>query len=155
MELIMYSTILASIILCFVGLVKLPLKQYKGKAFYKAGLTLLTIFCTIGACFICEAFIIGESVWSIGCLYLLLLTFGEVMLSYNGIYEGFGLKAICQDLFTSLGKLLFKSPESKLASSAEKYGLDKAIEHLTNLAKTKAAEEEAKRLAENQPTEVK
>ena len=154
MELIMYSTILASIILCVVGLVKLPFKQYKGKAIYKALLTLLTIGFTIGACFICEAFIIGESVWSIGCLYLVLLTFGEVMLSYNGIYEGFGLKSICQDLFKNLGKILFKNPESKLTASAEKYGLDKAIEHLTALAKTKA-EEEAKKLAENQPTEVK
>ena len=154
MELIMYSSILASIILCLVGLIKLPLKAFKGKPFYKAGLTLLTIVLTIGACVICELFIIGESVWSVGMLYLLLITFGEVMLSYNGIYEGFGLKSVCQDLFTSLGKLFIKSPESKLAKSAEKYGLDKAIEHLNALAKQKA-EEEAKKLAENQPVEVK
>lgn len=148
----MYSTILASIILCLVGIIKLPFKSFKGKCFYKAGLTLLTIVLTIGMCAICEAFIIGESLWSIGMLYLTLITFGEVMLTYNGVYEGFGLKQALQGLFVNFGKLLFKSPESKLTKSAEKYGLDKAIQHLNELARAKAEEEKAKAQT---PTEVK
>lgn len=158
MELIMYSSILSAIILCLVGLIKLPFKPFKGKNFYKAGLTLLTIVITLGMCVICELFIIGESIWSIGMIYLTLITFGEVMLTYNGVYEGFGVKQICQELFTNIGRLIFKTPESKLAKSAEKYGLEKAIEHLNQLALEKAqkeAEEQAKKLEEQQPVEVK
>ena len=157
MELIMYSSIISAIVLCVIGIIKLPLKPFKGKPFYKPGLTLLTIFVTLGLCVLCELYIIHESVFSVGMLYLLLITFGEVMLTYNGVYEGFGLKQILQDLFKNIGKLLIKSPESKLTKSAEKYGLDEAIVYLQDLAKIKAEQEAIKAQAEaeeNKPMEV-
>lgn len=161
MELIMYSSIISAIVLCVIGIIKLPLKPFKGKPFYKPGLTLLTIFFTIGLCVLCELYIIHESVLSVGMLYLLLITFGEVMLTYNGVYEGFGLKQILQDFFKKIGKkigkLLIKSPEIKLTKSAEKYGLDEAIVYLQDLAKIKAEQEAIKAQAEaeeNKPMEV-
>ena len=144
MELIVNASLLAGIVLCLVGLIKLPLTKFKGQKFYKAGLTLLTIGIVIIACVLCELFILNGSIWSGEMLMLTLITFGEVMLSYNGVYEGLGLKAIAKDLFTKFQALLAKKPESKLAKSAEKYGLNEAIKYLTDLAQKKEAEEAEK-----------
>lgn len=144
MELIVNASLLAGIVLCLVGLIKLPLTKFKGQKFYKAGLTLLTIAVVIIACVLCELFIFNGSVWSIEMLMLTFITFGEVMLSYNGIYEGLGLKGIAKELFTKFEALLAKQPESKLAKSAEKYGLADAIKYLTDLAQKKEAEEAEK-----------
>ncbi len=149
MELIVNASLLAGIVLCLVGLIKLPLTKFKGQKFYKAGLTLMTIAIVIVACVLCELFILHGSVWSGEMLMLTLITFGEVMLSYNGIYEGLGLKGIAKDLFTKVQALLAKHPESKLAKSAQKYGLEEAVKFLTDLAEKKKAEEVA------QPVEVK
>ena len=62
MQLFMYSSILSVIVLCLVGLIKLPLVRFKGMKFYKAGLTLLTILLTIGAVLVCQAYIICDSI---------------------------------------------------------------------------------------------
>lgn len=144
MELIVNASLLAGIVLCLVGLIKLPLTKFKGQKFYKAGLTLLTIGIVIIACVLCELFILNGSIWSGEMLMLTLITFGEVMLSYNGVYEGLGLKAIAKDLFTKFQALLAKHPENKLTKSAEKYGLNEAIKYLTDLAQKKEAEEAEK-----------
>ena len=39
-------------------------------------------------------------------IYLLFMTFGEVMLSYNGVYEGFGVKKLVNTLFKKIQELL-------------------------------------------------
>lgn len=150
MELIMNASILAGIVLCIVGIIKLPLTRFKGQKFYKAGLTLLTIAIVIISCVLCELFIFNGSIWSAEMLMLTLITFGEVMLSYNGVYEGLGLKTIAKDLAVKVQELLAKKPESKLAKSAEKYGLDEAVKFLTDLAEKKKADEAEK----NKPVEV-
>lgn len=151
MELIVNASLLAGIVLCLVGLIKLPLTKFKGQKFYKAGLTLLTFAVVIVACVLCELFILNGSVWSVEMLMLTLITFGEVMLSYNGIYEGLGLKGIAKELFVKLQKLVAKHPESKLTKTAEKYGLDEAVKYLADLAEKKKAEEAEK----SKPVEVK
>ena len=127
MELIVYSTILASIVLALVGLIKLPFIKFKGSKFYKAGITILSMLITMGACVICQTLIICETILSLSFLYLLVLTIGEVALAYNKVYENLGLKQLFKNLFENIGKLLAKKPESKLTKYAEKVGLDKAI----------------------------
>lgn len=150
MELIVNASLLAGIVLCLVGLIKLPLTKFKGQKFYKAGLTLLTIAVVIVACVLCELFIFNGSVWSVEMLMLTLITFGEVMLSYNGIYEGLGVKQIAKNLFEKVCALIAKTPENKLTKIANKYGIDEAIKHLTEVAEKKKAEEAEK----SKPVEV-
>ena len=161
MELVMYASLLTAVVLCLVGLIKLPLIRFKGRPFYKTGLTLLTIVLTLGACVLCQLYVIEEELISVGMLYLVLMTFGEVALSYNYIYEGCHIKTLFKNLFINLGNVLAKRPESKLVKSAEKYGLNEAIKHLSELAEKRAeeqkvAEEKAKIEANNnQPVEVR
>lgn len=155
MELIMYSSIIASIVICAVGLLKIPFIKYKEKKCYKAIFTLLTIFLIIGMSVIVQLFIINEPLLSIGMLYLVLISFGETMLTYNGIYEGLGVKDLAKKLVNNIANLMAKSPESKLVKHAEKYGLNEAIEHLTMLAHKKKVQEESDKAKEEiNPVEV-
>ena len=140
MELIVYSTILASIVLALVGLIKLPFIKFKGSKFYKAGITILSMLITMGACVICQTLIICETILSLSFLYLLVLTIGEVALAYNKVYENLGLKQLFKNLFENIGKLLAKKPESKLTKYAEKVGLDKAIILIAEYTEKKQAE---------------
>ena len=64
MELVMYASLLTAVVLCLVGLIKLPLIRFKGRPFYKTGLTLLTIVLTLGACVLCQLYVIEEELIS-------------------------------------------------------------------------------------------
>ena len=140
MELIVYSSILAAIVLALVGLIKLPLIKFKGKKFYKAGLTILSMVITIAACVICQTLIICDTLLSLSFLYLLVLTIGEVALAYNKVYENLGLKELFNNLFDNIGKLMAKNPQNKLTKYAEKVGLDKAIILIAEYTEKKQAE---------------
>ena len=140
MELIVYSTILATIVLTLVGIIKLPLIKFKGSKFYKAGLTILSMLITIGACIICQLCIICDTLLSLSFLYLLVLTIGEVALAYNKVYENLGIKQLCKNLFANIGKLVAKNPQNKLTKYAEKVGLDKAIVLIAEYTEKKQAE---------------
>lgn len=145
MNLVMYSSILSSIILVFVGLVKLPLVKFKQKKWYKVTLTLFTMALVIGACLVCQKYIICANIISMDMLYLLFITFGETMVSYNGVYEGLGVKKGFNLLFKKIGELIKKAPEDKVVDYEKKLNkLTNTVNELVgkiNLAKSEIQQE--------------
>ena len=96
----------------------------------------------IGACIICELYVIKGTIFSVNMLCLTFMTLGGTMVTYNGIYEGLGLKDLCKRLFAHLKQFFAKTPESKLTKTAEKMGIVEAIDFLNKkLEESKPVEE--------------
>lgn len=119
-KLLMTSGVLTSIILCLVGIVKLPITKFKEKKWYKPLLTIFTLILIFAVCSICQAFILCGSLLSWSFLVLCALTVSEVMVSYNGIYEGCNLKTLIHNLVEKLKELKKLSPEEKVVNKIEK-----------------------------------
>lgn len=142
MDIIKYGSILASIVLLIVGLVKLPFVKFKSKKFYKAGFTIFTFLLTVGLSVLCQNYILCKEIISISMAYLLLSAIAQTFFSYNGVYEGLGLKKLVKILFEKIKELLAKNPENKLSKLANKVGLEKASELISSLVAQKEKEEE-------------
>ena len=119
-KIFMASGILAGIVIVIVGLFKLTIKKYKDKGWYKPLLTGITLVLTIAVCLLCEEFILELPIISWSFLILLFATIAEVFVSYNGIYEGFGIKEGINKLITYWKELKTLSPEAKAVKAVEK-----------------------------------
>ena len=132
----MSAGILTAIILCFVGLVKLPFEKFKAKhpKWYKSTFTLLSIVLTFGACLINQAFVLAQPLFNTDFFVMLATTFAGVFGLYNS-YEGLHGKELVKKLVSAIGSW-FKTatPDSKLSKGiaklekkAEKYGFNLAV----------------------------
>lgn len=122
---------ITTIILCLVGIAKLPFDNFKAKhpKWYKAVFTLLSIILTFGACIVNQAFILdSEIIFNIDFAVMLITTLFGVLFVYNGIYEGLGLKELCKRLYSAIKNIKTQAPESKLAKGVAK--LEKKAEKL-------------------------
>lgn len=154
MDLVMYSSIIAGVILVLVGIIKLPLKKFKGRKFYRAGFTLLTIVLVLAACVLFRVYILHEALIALPTLYLILMAFGETMLTYNGVYEGFGIKGLARNLILKFVAFCKRSPEDKLVKQAEKLGIAQAVESLYIIGLSKGIfEEEVQGVVKEDPKE--
>jgi len=130
MEAILMSAgIMTVIILCIVGIVKLPFDKFKSKHpnWYKATFTLLSIILTFGACLINQLFILeSTAVFDINFAIMLLSTIAGVFGLYHS-YEGLGVKELFKRLFTALKDIKTKAPENKLSKYIDKVGIDVAL----------------------------
>lgn len=140
----MDAGILTAIILCVIGLAKLPFDKFKEKhpKGYKATFTGISIILTFGACLITQAFVLAQPLFNIEFWVLLAATYAGVFGLYH-TYEGLGAKALVQNLTASISAW-YKSatPDSKVSKLVKKYGLDK-VEASVIAVKTKQEEEKA------------
>lgn len=140
----MNAGILTIIILCVVGLVKMPFDSFKKKypKGYKATFTGLSIILTVAACLVDQVFILCGAIASVEFVVLLLSTFAGVFGLYNA-YEGLGAKELVNRLFVAIGNLKASAPESKFSKYVDKIGVDKAFSLLAEkkIADEKKAEE--------------
>lgn len=145
-EVVMCASIITAIILCIVGLVKLPFKTFKEKhpKSYKAVFYVLSLLLAIGLPFIAQAYILKGAIYSNEFLVLILTTIAGVFGLYSS-YEGTGLKALVKTLVSKVAELLNKSEDEKIKKFVDKYGIDRFIQ-ADNLLK----EENAKKLIEQQ-----
>lgn len=128
-ELFMIAGIVTAIILCFVGIVKLPFSKFKANKpkLYKATFTLLSIVLSVGACIITQMFVLEKEIYSTDFAILLISTIAGVFGLYSS-YEGLGLKNLVKNILEKLQELSSKAPESKFTKYIDKIGVDKAIE---------------------------
>lgn len=139
----MSAGILTAIILCVVGLAKLPFNKFKEKhpKGYKAVFTGLSIILTFGACLINQAFVLAQPLFNLEFWVMLATTFAGVFGLYH-TYEGLGAKELVKKLTSSISSLVKSAtPDSKVSKLVKKYGLDK-VEASIIAEKTK--QEEAK-----------
>lgn len=146
----MSAGIMTSIILCLVGLIKLPFKKFKEKhpKTFKAIFTILSIILTFGACLINQAFILVKPLFNIEFFIMLATTFAGVFGLYLS-YEGLGAKELVKKLFISIKEAAVKAPESKFKKCLDKIDIDLASKILTE------KKEEIAKKAEEKAVEVK
>lgn len=118
-KIMMSSGILASIVLCLVGLLKLPIVKYKKKSWYSAVLTIFTLLLIFAVCSVSQVFILEARLTEWSFLILLAMTISEVMVSYNGVYEGLKVKTLVHNLFNHLNELKNIAPEAKAVKKFE------------------------------------
>lgn len=125
---IMDAGILAAIILCIVGIIKLPFKTFKTNhpLAYKITFCAISLILIVGASIVCELFIIGGTLISVEYAVLLLTTVAGVFGLY-GSYEGLGLKELVKKLVAQINALFDRHAGSKLEKVIEKYGISAII----------------------------
>lgn len=128
-EAIMCASIMAAIILCFVGIIKLPFKTFKEKypKWYKAVFCVVSLLLAIGLPFIAEVYILNGSIQSAEFLVLIFTTIAGVFGLYTS-YEGLGLKQLVKIIVNKCAQLFNKYSESKLAKIVGNVGIEKLNE---------------------------
>ena len=128
-EAIMCASIMAAIILCFVGIVKLPFKTFKEKypKWYKAVFCVVSLLLAIGLPFIAEVYILNGSIQSAEFLVLIFTTIAGVFGLYTS-YEGLGLKQLVKIIIEKITQLFNNYNDSKLAKIVGNVGIEKLNE---------------------------
>lgn len=128
-EAIMCASIMAAIILCFVGIIKLPFKAFKEKypKWYKAVFCVVSLLLAIGLPFIAEVYILNGSIQSAEFLVLIFTTIAGVFGLYTS-YEGLGLKQLVKIIVNKCAQLFNNYSESKLAKIVGNVGIEKLNE---------------------------
>lgn len=132
-ELILNASILAGIICIVVGFIKLPIKKFKDKTWYRPLLTLIMLILACGGCVLDQIYFIHAPIMSWSFLLLVALTLAEIFISYNVVYEGFNIKTL---IHKWLGKIAAakSNPETQLAKTIAKF--EKAVSNATGLDAT-------------------
>lgn len=118
-KLFMSAGVCVAIVLCLVGIIKLPFDGFKKKHpnWYKAVFTLVSIVATCGVCVLNELYILCGELLSIDFIILICVAFAGVFGGYSGFYEGLGLK----ELMKKLNENVKKAKELAEGKKAEKY----------------------------------
>lgn len=158
-EVIMCASIITAIVLCFVGIIKLPFKTFKEKhpKWYRATFCIISLILAVGLPFIAQLYILKGAIYSVEFLVLILTTVAGVFGLYTS-YEGLGLKSLVKLLVSKIAELFSKSEDKKIKAFVEKYGIDKLIETDNAIKEENAkklAEEQEKQLSTEQTVEVK
>ena len=152
-ELFSMAGIITAIVLCFVGIVKLPFSKFKAKKpkLYKATFTILSLVSSVGACLIVYFYILPNRHLTDFAI-LLSGTIAGVFGLYSS-YEGLGLKNLVTALLAKIQELAEKAPESKFNKYVDKIGIDKALEFITTKQK-ESVKEEIKEVVVEAPVET-
>ena len=113
--LFMSAGIVSTIVLCIVGIVKMPFKTFKQKhpKWFKAVFTILSFVLAVCLSIVDEIYILCGQIFSIDFAILISVVLAGVFFGYNGVYEGFGLKEF-------LKKIVEKVKEARCIASDKK-----------------------------------
>lgn len=138
-EIVMNASIIATIILCFVGIVKLPFKNLKAKhpKVYRTLFYLLSFVLSIVLPIICGLFMFNLSLKSLEFYILIVSVIAGVFGLYTS-YEGTGLKTLVNILCAKIKDLCAKHKDSALAKTINKVGVDKIKEIIVQVEKAEA-----------------
>ena len=102
----MSAGIVVAIVLCLVGILKLPFKSFKEKypQVYKAVFTIVSVAFCLGLSVLNEIYILNGKLISIEFLNLVCIVIGGVFSGYNGFYEGLGLKELVKTIVENVKK---------------------------------------------------
>lgn len=132
-KLFMSASVVVAIVLCVIGIVKMPFKKFKEKhpKWYKAIFTLFSIVLAIALCVIDEKYILHQRILSVNFAILVCAVLAGVFGGYSGVYEGLGLKELKNKLFYNIKKMKDMSNDKKVIKYLDKIeDIDKAIAYL-------------------------
>lgn len=142
-EVFMCASIITAIILCFVGIIKLPFKTFKENhpKWYKAIFCVLSLVLSVVGPIISQLYILNGTLASTEFAVLLLTTVAGVFGLYTS-YEGLGLKELVKTIVSKVAELFDKFDEAKLKKMVGKVGIEK----LNEIAEQIKTEDESKNL---------
>lgn len=129
-KLFMSAGIVATIVLCVIGIIKIPFKNFKSKhpQGYKAVFTSLTFVLAIGLAILDEIYILEGALLSLDFVILIVTILAGVFSTYNGVYEGLGLKALMKTITENTKKAQSLAKDKKVINFLNKIeDIDKAI----------------------------
>lgn len=141
-EAFMCASIITAIILCFVGIIKLPFKSFKEKHpnWYTVTFYLISAVLSIVSPIICELYILNGSLASSQFVILLIATIAGVFGLY-GSYEGTKLKELVKIIIDKIAKLLNTFSDAKIKKMIGSVGMEK-INQLNEELKAEASKRE-------------
>lgn len=115
-KLFMSAGVVIAIVLCIVGLIKLPFNGFKKNhsKWYKALFTLLSFVLAIVLSILDEIYILCGELLSIDFAILISVVIAGVFSGYSGIYEGLGLKELVKKLIENMKKARDMSKDKKV-----------------------------------------
>lgn len=121
-KMFMSAGLVTAIVLCLVGIIKLPFDRFKEKHSngYKAVFTCLTFAFAVGLSVLDELYILCGSLLSADFIILVCVVLSGVFGSYNGIYEGLGLKELVKKICENIKKAKELSKDKKAVKYLEK-----------------------------------
>ena len=125
---IMDASILAAIVLCIVGLIKLPFKKFKlnHPKGYTATFCGVSLILLVGVSIFCELIFLSGNLFSMEFVLLLFSTMGFTFTLYH-TYEGLGVKDLMKNLCTKLVELFSKNKTKKAEKLIEELGISTII----------------------------
>lgn len=132
-KLFMSAGVVATIVLCIVGIVKLPFKSFKEKHpnWYRAIFTIISIVLAIGLSILDELYILCGELLSLDFAILLCVVLAGVFCGYGGVYEGLGLKELVKKIIENVKKARDMSDHKKAIKYLDKIDdIDGAIKML-------------------------
>ena len=128
-KLFMSAGSVVAIVLCLVGIAKLPFKQFKTKypKSYRAIFTSMSFLFAIGLCVLDELYVLSGKLLSVDFVLLLVTVLAGVFCGYGGVYEGLGLKDLMKKLGENLKKVKELSTDKKIAK------LEKKVQKVNNV----------------------
>lgn len=132
-KLFMSAGIVTAIVLCIVGIVKLPFKGFKEKHcnWYKAMFTILSLVLAIGLSILNQQFILKGNILSVNFIILLSSVLAGVFCGYGGIYEGLGVKELVKNIVNNIKQAREIAEDEKVKEYLDKVNkIDEAIEYL-------------------------
>lgn len=105
-KLFMSASIVVAIVLCVIGIIKLPFKKMKNNhpKTYKAIFTLFSVLIATGLCVLDEMYILCGELLSLDFAILVCAVMAGVFGGYNGVYEGLGLKELVKKIIENVKK---------------------------------------------------
>lgn len=125
---IMDASILAAIVLCIVGFLKLFFKKFKEKhpKGYTATFCGVSLLLIIGITIFCEFIFLSGNLWSVEFATLLISTMGFTYTLYHS-YEGLGGKELGKKLIAKITELFSKNKTVKAKKLIEELGISTLI----------------------------
>lgn len=121
-KLFMSASIVVAIVLCIIGIVKLPFKKFKEKhpKFYKAIFTMFSIVLAVCLCIVNEKYILCGKLLSVDFAILICSVLAGVFGGYTAVYEGLGLKELVKKLINNANKAMDMSTHKKAIKYLDK-----------------------------------
>lgn len=132
-KLFMSAGIVVAVVLCIVGIVKLPFDKFKEKHpnWYKAVFTLLSFVLGIGLAILDEKYLLKGKLLSVDFAILVCAVMAGIFGGYSGVYEGLGLKELMKKLTENVHKAKEIAEDKKVIKCLDKIDdIDKAIAYL-------------------------
>ena len=123
----------AVVVLCLVGLLKLPFKKFKEThpKWYKAVFTILSVVIGMVLCVLDELYLLSGDLVSFEFITLVLSVMAGVFGGYGGIYEGLSVKDLTKKLTNIAKKAMELSKDKKVKEFLNKIiDIDSAIKTL-------------------------